>query len=401
DALAVTPAERAIERAQTMVAARPDAAAAHTSLGMALARRARETADPAFYARGMDAVDEALTRAPDDFMALRARAWILLGQHEFAGARAAAEALHARAPDDLMTYALLVDACVELGDYVCAEEAAQWLLDLRPGNVAGLTRAAYLRELFGDLDGAVELMSQALNRMPPDETEERAWLLVQLAHLNRAMRRLDVAERALDAALVLFPDYHYALGELAQLRRAQGRRDDAVAAAARHLEAAPHPEVRFEYARLLHAAGRNADAEREFARFVNDAEAESTASDNANRELVIYLLEHAQAPRAALEIAEREARRRADVRTLDVHAWALHHNGRSAEAWQTVSRALAVGVRDPVILFHAGLIAAAVGEDAPARQHLRDALAMAPWLDHATAARRHLARLGEAARPAS
>ena len=31
------------------------------------------------------------------------------------------------------------------------------MLDMRPGNVPGLTRAAYLRELFGDHERAVEL----------------------------------------------------------------------------------------------------------------------------------------------------------------------------------------------------------------------------------------------------
>ena len=53
----------------------------------------------------------------------------------------------------MLVYGFLVDAYAELGDYAEAEKAAQWMLDLRPGNVPGLTRAAYLRELFGDLDG--------------------------------------------------------------------------------------------------------------------------------------------------------------------------------------------------------------------------------------------------------
>ena len=37
------------------------------------------------------------------------------------------------------------------------------MLDLRPGNLPGLTRAAYLRELFGDLDGSVELDEHGLS----------------------------------------------------------------------------------------------------------------------------------------------------------------------------------------------------------------------------------------------
>jgi len=54
-----------------------------------------------------------------------------------------------------------MDANAELGNYAEAVKAPQWLLDLRPRNVAGLTRAAYLRELHGDLRGSMELMHMA------------------------------------------------------------------------------------------------------------------------------------------------------------------------------------------------------------------------------------------------
>ena len=43
------------------------------------------------------------------------------------------------------------------------------MLDLRPGNVPVLTRGAYLRELFGDVDGALEFMTDAFDRTSPDE----------------------------------------------------------------------------------------------------------------------------------------------------------------------------------------------------------------------------------------
>ena len=52
-----------------------------------------------------------------DFEALKARAWVLLGQHRFAEARELAEVLNKRVPDDVMVYGLLTDANVELGDY--------------------------------------------------------------------------------------------------------------------------------------------------------------------------------------------------------------------------------------------------------------------------------------------
>ena len=78
-----------------------------------------------------------------------------------------ARELNREVPDDSMVYGFLVDACVELGRYAEAEEACQWMLDLRPGNVPGLTRAAYLRELFGDLEGAARAARQRLRRCCP------------------------------------------------------------------------------------------------------------------------------------------------------------------------------------------------------------------------------------------
>ena len=75
-----------------------------------------------------------------------------------------AKKLNKRMPDDVMIYGFLTDANVELGNYKDAETAAQSMLDLRPGNLPALTRAAYLRELFGDIDGSLELMNMAYNR---------------------------------------------------------------------------------------------------------------------------------------------------------------------------------------------------------------------------------------------
>ena len=44
-----TPAERRVAAAETAIARDPGAVRPHVDLAMALARRARETSDPAFY----------------------------------------------------------------------------------------------------------------------------------------------------------------------------------------------------------------------------------------------------------------------------------------------------------------------------------------------------------------
>ena len=96
----------------------------------------------------MDALDKSFATAPENYEGLRTKAWVLLGQHEFAQAREVALKLNKSAPDDVLVYGLLTDANIELGNYDEAEKAAQWMLDMRPGNVPGLTRGAYSARAF-------------------------------------------------------------------------------------------------------------------------------------------------------------------------------------------------------------------------------------------------------------
>ena len=142
-----TPAEEKIIAAKHAIDKTPEHYQAYNQLALAQTRRARETGDPTHYVRALEALETSFRLAPDDYGGLRIRAWVLLGRHEFSEALQLAEDLNRQAPDDILIYAFLTDAHVELGNYEKAEQAAQWMLDLRPGNVAGMTRGAYLREI--------------------------------------------------------------------------------------------------------------------------------------------------------------------------------------------------------------------------------------------------------------
>jgi tetratricopeptide (TPR) repeat protein len=318
----------------------------------------------AYYTKADEVVDKALKIAPGDFEALKVRTWLLLGRHEFAKAALAAAELNKRVPDDITVYGYLADANAELGNYGEAVKAAQWMLDLRTGNVAGLTRAAYLRELHGDLSGAIDLMQMAYDATAFQESEDRAWLLTQVAHLYFLDGDLKQAEAYAQGALELFPGYHYALGSLAQVRMAQGRFDDAVMLLKQRYDAAPHAENLFSLAEALDRAGRKDDAAAAFAEFEKKALAESTIADNANHELMTYYTDVAHQPEKSLAIARAELERRHDVYTLDAYAWALAASGDYGRAQSEIQKALAVGVKDPRILQHAASISAKVRPEA-------------------------------------
>ncbi len=351
-----SPAERKMAIARKKIARDAKHFHGYNELAMALTQRARETADPAYYAQADEAVATSLALSPGNFEGMKVRVWSLLGQHRFAEAHAAATTLNAKVPDDLMVYGMLTDANIELGRYDDAEKSAQWMLDLRPGNIPALTRAAYLRELFGDIEGAIELMQSAFNRMPYQETEDRAWVLTQMAHLELVRQKPDAAERALLQALELFPRYHYALGQLADVRSAQKRFRDAADLQKERYTVAPHPENLFELAEAQARAGMVAEAAKSYAAFEAGARAEMMKEDNANRELIAYLAGPGKQPAAALKLAEQEIARRGDVYTREAYAWALFKNGRRADAKREIATVLAVGVQHPRVLERAAAI---------------------------------------------
>jgi tetratricopeptide (TPR) repeat protein len=366
-----SPAELSMATAQKIIEKKPTHYAGYNQLAIALSRRARETSDVSYYTQAEESLRKSFDLAPRNIEGEKIRVWLLLGRHEFPAALEAAKALNKKVPDDILVYGFLTDANAELGNYPDAEKAAQWMLNLRPGNLPGMTRAAYLRELFGDVDGAYELMDMAYQSTVPTETEDRAWILSQMGHLRFVAGRTEEAESILKQALVLFPGYHYALGNFAKVRIAQKSYDAAVALLQQRYDAAPHAENLYDLAEALELAGRGEAAKKAFAEFEAKSLAESTRKDNSSRELVFYYADHAHQPAKAMEIAQQEYAWRHDVYTLDAYAWALHIVGRDSEAMAQIETALAVGVRDARILGHAGEIAWRLGNRSAAERYLK------------------------------
>ena len=378
----LSPAERGIVEARKAIEKKPTQYAGYNLLAMALSRRARETSDVNFYAQAEDALKKSFELAPQNLDGEKIRVWLLLGRHEFTAARDAALTLNKKVPDDVLVYGFLTDANAELGNYDEAEKAAQWMLDLRPGNLPGLTRAAYLRELFGDVDGALELMGMAYQSTPPTEVEDRAWILTQMGHLQLASGKTVAAESLLQEALARFPGYHYALGNLAKVRISQGRYGEAVALLQQRYQAAPHAENLYDLAEALDLVGRRDEAKKAFEEFETKSVQESVRADNSNRELIFYYADHAHQPAKALDVARQEFARRHDVYTLDAYACALHVNGQNAEARKQIEAALSVGIRDAKMLRHAGEIALQLGDREAAQRQLQESASLnAPGSD--------------------
>jgi hypothetical protein len=125
----------------------------------------------------------------------------------------------------------------------------------------------------------------------------------------------------------------------------------------------------------LKLAGNGQEGSARFREFETRSLAESNLADNSNHELVLYYCDEKNDPKEALRIARIEYGRRHDVHTLDSLAWALHRNNDDAAAAAQIERALAVGVKDPQILYHAGIIQKSLNRRELSSRYLRDAAA--------------------------
>jgi tetratricopeptide (TPR) repeat protein len=95
-----------------------------------------------------------------------------------------------------------------------------------------------------------------------------------------------------------------------------------------------------------------------------------------NRDLALFYADHDEKLPEALDLAQKELEVRHDVYTWDALAWALYKNGKASEASDASEKALKFGTKDPILLFHAGVINEALGHREQARSYLSQALAI-------------------------
>src|SRR3990172_7532689 len=155
--LARSSTDGAIETLQARLRQDPDAQQAYTQLGAAYLQKARETGDPTYYGKAEGVLLRALEMKPDDFLAMAQMGALSLARHEFHQALDWGQKAHAISPDTVLIYGVIGDAQVELGEYDAALETFQTMVDLRP-DLSSYSRASYMRELHGDVDGAIEAM---------------------------------------------------------------------------------------------------------------------------------------------------------------------------------------------------------------------------------------------------
>jgi tetratricopeptide (TPR) repeat protein len=389
-----TPGDRQIRAAQGMIERSASSPDGYNMLAAAYMQKARETGDFGFNAKAEEALDRAFKLAPDDYDALKLRAKLLLTYHRFSEALEVSRRAQSINPRDHDVYGALTDALVELGDYPRAVEAAQRMIDLRP-DTASYSRVSYLRALHGDTKGAIDAMRLAADSASPQNPESAAWCRVHLGdELANAGKQAE-AEREYDHALFLFPDYHAALAAKARARLAAGDTDGAISFYRRAIERVPLPDYPAALGDLYAKLGRAEEAGREY-ELVEFVERTGAQGGTYTRQLAMFWADHDTRLDDALEVARRERAARKDIYSSDLLAWCLYKKGQYADAKASMDEALRLGTRDPRLLYHAGMIAHALGDRRGGAKYLQQALSINPSFDvlQAVVARRTLGARG-------
>jgi tetratricopeptide (TPR) repeat protein len=378
-----------IAELQRAVRAAPQHAAASAALGIAYLQKVRESGDAAYYARAEAVLGDALRRSPAELDALVGMGELALARHDFRAALRWGERARAAHPGPLAPYPILVDANVELGRYAAAERELQQLVDRKPA-LAAYARVAYLRELHGDLGGAVAAMRRAVSA-GGGAPENLAYVQTLLGNLEFERGRLGAARAAYGTALAGVRGYAPATAGLAQVDAARGRLGRAIARLRGVVARIPLPQYvialgetelaaaqaragRRELAAARVAAHRVRAGRRDLALVGAEQRLLRANGVDTDVELALFEANH-RSPARAVVLARRGWQRAPSVRSADALGWALTRAGRPAEGYAWGRRALRLGSRDATFLYHAGISARAAGRRSEARALLRRAIA--------------------------
>jgi tetratricopeptide (TPR) repeat protein len=343
-----------------------------------LCRKARDREDLPLYDQAQSAIDRTLKLDPGNFEAQKLTVLVLTGKHEYARGLKLAKELNQNIPDDIGVWGLLVDLNMALGDYDDAVKDAQWILNLRRNSSLGFTKAATLRETYGDLTGAMEYYQEANRRTPLSDVSEKTWLVTRMARIQRLSGQTRQAGEMLTGALQSYPESQLALAELARLRESEGNYKEAAQLFERRYGAVPSPANLYDFAQAVAKAGDRERADALFKDFESKAMAVVSQPDNANADLLFYYADRQNKPAEALKIGEQEFDVGHSFQTLDAYAWALQRNGRLKDAKTQIDRVLTAGARDPDYFCHAARIAESLGDQAGAKHYANESARLDP-----------------------
>ena len=388
--------DRKIALYEKWVAGDPHNISDRTMLAAAYIQKTRETYDYGYLDRASKIVDQILADK-NDYQARRLRNLIELNRHHFSKVAEYAREMTRTTPLDTENWGSLGDALMEMGQYDEARLAFQKMMSIRR-NLFSLNRNAYYRFVTGDIDGAIAMMSEAVQAGAP-YPENKAWCLVELGNMYFKTARWAEAAQFFRQAIEVFPESHAGYAGLGAAQAAQGETAEAIESYKKAQAMIPMPQYAAALYDLYEIAGLKAEAQHQQELIDLVAKLEAASNFKANRTLALIFANQERRLSDSLELAQADFDVRKDVYTYDALAWSMYRNRRFAEAQRASQQALKMGTPEALFYYHAGMIGLALGDSAGAAKALEKALKLNPGFDvrQAVSARAALAGLAPVA----
>lgn len=318
-----------------------------------------------YYPAALQVIEGAMPEDIDEALKYRAlldKASVLLSLHQFTDAKQVGQEALALNQYSADAYGVLIDANIELGDYITAVVLADKMISIRP-DLRSYSRVSYLREIHGDIPGAIEAMKLAVAAgYPGMETTE--WARLTLGHLYEKYGQLDSAQIQYEIALTVRPNYPFAIAALANVHKAMGReaKADSLNAYASYLI----PEVGFFIDKALwEKENGNVESSQKLTNEILGMLADDEEAGHImNLEMARVHLELLNDSDKALDYATKEYNARPN--NIDVNhlmAEIYFHQNELEKANEHLVKAMHTGVKDPAVISLQGMLLTKTGTE--------------------------------------
>jgi tetratricopeptide (TPR) repeat protein len=342
-------------------------------------QESRNTGNFNYYNKAaLKCINAVLEKDANNFEALTFKATILLSQHRFADGLAIATKAQQFYPLNAYVYGLLVDGYVESGKYKEAIEAADKMISIRPDN-RSYSRIAYLREIHGDIPGAIEAMKMAVDAGAPGD-ENTEWCRVQLGKLFEKIGNRSEAKMHYTIAANNRQNYPYALSGLARIATEEKNYSKALDLYMSADSIIADHTFKEGIVEIYNLKGENEKAKEIAEEILSYMKKLSSTGKNKNPgQNEDHEMAHAYMGvnnyEKALEYALQEYNRRPEnIEVNETVAVVYYGKGEYAKAVPYIETALKTDCKNPELLCHAGLIYAKAGDKVKAKMFLSEAL---------------------------
>jgi tetratricopeptide (TPR) repeat protein len=287
--------------------------------------------------------------------------------HRLGAARAALQ----RSPDlagSSEAQMIAADIDLQMGRYDAAERSYRAVVARDP-SWRSLARLAFLTGLRGDAHAADRLYEKAADDVTAKEMRAYAWLQLQRGQLHFTRGRYDQARVHYDLAERAYSGFWLVDEYAAELLAAERRFGEAITRYTRAIARAPRPDLLQQLGDVYVFAGKPDEAKRWHARA---REGYQASIDRGEVQVLHHLAGfyadvERDGPRA-VKHAREDVELRPGYASLDALAWALYVDGNLPESVAYADRALASGIVDGHLYYHAATIKGAAGDEAGARR---------------------------------